>query len=114
MGRQQGRWLFAKESRSPPSGREDPAGVGVEEPPGEDGCGDEEEAEELVAAKDARLVGPLRLLGLGLRERLDAGFDHGRGAPGGAGLGNRDVPDQYRGGGVVCFVRRGVIAFWAR
>jgi hypothetical protein len=48
----------------------------VEEAPGEDGGGDEEESKGLVAPEDAALVGAACLLGCLLLERLNAGLNH--------------------------------------
>jgi len=52
--------------------------VGVEEPPGEDCCSDDEQAEGLVAAEGPALE--VAALGFGqlLVVGLDAAFDHGR------------------------------------
>ena len=68
------RW--AKESWAPPAGREDPVGVGVEEPPDEDRSGDEEEAEGLVAAEGSTLLDAPLVFGQLFLVWLDAAFDH--------------------------------------
>ena len=63
-------------SWTPPAGREDPVGVGVEEPPDEDCNGDDEEAKSLVAPEESTLFGATLVFGQLLMERLDAAFDH--------------------------------------
>jgi len=64
-------------SWTPPAGGEDPIGVGVEEAPGEDGSGDKQKAEGLIAAEDAALDGAALCFVDGLKVGPDAGFDHG-------------------------------------
>ena len=64
-------------SGTPPARREDPSGVGVEEPPDEDRRSDDEQAEGLIAAKEAALLGAALIFGELFGVRLDAAFDHG-------------------------------------
>jgi len=48
----------------------------MKEPPDEDGCGDDEQAEGLIAAEEAALFGAALVFGQLLLVGLDAAFDH--------------------------------------
>jgi len=66
-----------KDSWTPPAGREDPRGIGVEQAPDEDDRGNEKEPKHLVAPECAALLDTASLLLGLLLVRLDAGLNHG-------------------------------------
>jgi hypothetical protein len=73
----------------------------MHEPPGEDGRGENQQSECLVAPESAQLLFAARALGLLLGKRLDAGFNHGCVPaifyqPESARLPRNEVPPQYR------------------
>jgi hypothetical protein len=63
---------------APPAGWEDPGGVSVEEPPGEDEGGDDEQTEDLVAARELRLAVAGFAFSFEFEVRLDS-VGHGEG-----------------------------------
>ena len=63
------------DSWTPPAGREDPVGVGVEERPDEDRRRHQQHAEDLISPITPCLLGAPSLFGDLLAIRLDAGFN---------------------------------------
>lgn len=66
-----------RELPAPPAGREDPFGIGVEEPPGTDESRDDEQAEDLVTTGELALPVAGVILGLLFQVRFDAECGHG-------------------------------------
>lgn len=68
--------LCAQHSWTPPAGRENPFGIGMEEAPNNDGRGDEKQAKDLITAEGTALFVAALLFGDLLIVRLDPAVDH--------------------------------------